>query len=400
VRNLICGLVLWAGCSEGGGGGLTDFDTAVNDAFCAYNARCGYYGASEVAKCKSDAAAALKMYTPAYSTNDAVKMKRLSYDGVRAQACVDAINKAGCSNDSYYALGDSCSGVYKGLVPAGGTCLSAIECAAGNWCDQGNNAGTDGCSGTCKANTATGATCDANDPHCNDSDFCDDSTAAAVCKTRLKTGTACAPGQCVSGNYCKGYDSGPPEVLGQCSGLGQIGEACSMSFLGTTNCALGLWCNDVDPNAAVCAKPLANGTECSSYFACADGFDCLGLAFDPNTGDLTTKGKCGAFLDIGKACVSAGGESGCPFDSTCDTTSNTCKLGGAVGDTCDPTSFAQCSGNAYCDGNTSKCTTRVALGAACTPAPVDPGSGFPLGDEPCHDGTCDEMTMKCALICQ
>jgi hypothetical protein len=405
VRNLFFGLVAIvstaAGCSSGGdnNGGVADpaaFDAAVSKAFCAYNTRCGYYGASEEKKCESDAVAAAKTYTPVYSTADAVKMKRLSFDAAKAQACVDAIAKAGCSVDSYYALGDTCGVVFKGKVATGGMCLSGLECAAGNYCDQGNNTGTDGCSGTCKANLATGATCDPNDPHCNDSDFCDDT--AMTCKTRLAAGADCKSGQCGLNNYCKGYDSGPPEVLGKCSGLGQVGDTCATSFIGTTNCSLGLWCNDVDPMNAACAKPVAAGGDCTSYYACVDGLDCIGLAFDQNTGAVTTHGKCAAWLDIGKACSSAG-ESGCPLDSTCDATANMCKAGAVVGDTCDPTSFGQCTGNAYCDGNTSKCATMVALGGACMPQPTDPQSGFPLGDEPCHDGTCDATTMKCALMC-
>jgi hypothetical protein len=392
-----------AGCSSGGGGGPDSpaaFDSQLNDAYCVYNARCGYYGASEVKQCESDAAAAAKMYPPAYSTTSGVQSNKLSYDAARAQACLDAVSKAGCSNDSYYALGDVCNGVFKGLVQAGGACVAALECAPGNWCDQGTNTGTAGCTGTCKANIATGQTCDPNNSHCNDSDYCDDSagTGMGTCTATLKQGDSCVPGQCGIGLNCNGYDSGPPEVKGVCATLAKVGGKCTTSFLGTTNCQLGLWCNDADMNNAVCATPVASGGECQSYFACADGLDCLGLAFDAN-GAVTTKGKCGPFLDIGKSCSSVGGEAGCPYDSTCDATSMTCKLGGMVGDTCDPTSTGGCSGNNYCDGNTSKCAQLVALGGACTPAPTD-ANGFPLGDEPCHDGSCDATTNKCAVTCQ
>src|SRR5262245_17857487 len=130
------------GCSSGGGGALDTSDaynTQLDNAFCVYNARCGYLGQSEVKKCQSDAAAAAKMYKPAYNLTDAVNMKRLSYDPAKAQACLDAVAKAGCSNDSYYALADVCNPVYKGLVAAGGNCLADLECKDGNWCDQGAN---------------------------------------------------------------------------------------------------------------------------------------------------------------------------------------------------------------------------------------------------------------------
>jgi hypothetical protein len=395
-------LVLCVGCSSGGSGGTVDtpaaFQTAINNAFCQYNTRCGFFGASEEKKCESDAAAAAKMYTPAYSQADAVTKKRLAYDSSKAQACLDAIAKAGCSADAFNALGATCSGVFKGIVATGGSCLSASECAAGSWCDQGNNAGTDGCSGTCKANAATGAPCGSPAP-CNDSDYCDGNVMPNICKTLLALGADCRDGECGGVGYCKGYMQGPPEVLGKCSGLGQVGDACATSFFGTTNCSLGLWCNDVNPASAVCAQPVASGGDCSSFAACADGLDCIGLAFDMNTGAVTTKGKCGPFLDIGKMCTTMG-ESGCPLDSRCDTASASCKPGAGTGDACDPTMVAQCSGNNYCDGTAKKCAVLVALGGACTPQPSDPMTGLPLGDPPCHDGACDAMTMKCALVCQ
>jgi hypothetical protein len=390
-----------AGCSSGGSGGGLDTPDAYNSeldkALCAYNARCGYYGASEVKQCESDAVAAAKMYPPAYSISDAVKMKRLGYDATKAKVCIDAIAKAGCSNDSYYALSDTCNPVFSGLVKTGGACLGDFECATGNWCDQGANNGTTGCSGVCTANVASGGTCDPNASHCNTSDYCDDTSMA--CKARAKLGQSCSSSQPCEGVLdCKGYDAGPPEVLGTCSNLGQVGDACFSSFIGTTNCSLGLWCDDTDLNNPVCAKPIASGASCTSYFGCADGLDCIGLAFDNNTGDVLTTGTCKPFLDVGKACDSSG-ESGCPFDTTCDAASSTCKAGGKAGDTCDPQAFGGCSGNSYCDGNTSKCAVKVALGGACMQQPTD-ASGFPLGDDPCHDGSCDAMSNKCSLVCQ
>jgi hypothetical protein len=391
-------LCVVAGCSSGGAfDSPADFENAVSNAFCSYNARCGYLGQSEVKQCQTDAANAAKMYKPVYSSLDAVNAHRLSYDSGKAQACIDAVGKAGCSTDSYYALGDVCNFVYRGQVAVGGNCLGSFECKAGNWCDQGANNGTTGCSGVCTANTATGQTCDANNPHCNDSDFCDDSGTTAVCKARAKVGQTCSSTQrCLLGLYCKGYDQGPPEVPGSCSDLAKEGDTCSTSFIGTTNCQLGLWCDDSDPNNMTCKKPIANGQSCSSYYACADGLDCIGVAFDPNTGNLTTAGKCGPFLDVGKSCSSPG-ESGCPYDTTCS--GGSCSPGPKAGDACDPSTTNGCTGNTYCDGNTSKCTTLVALGQACMNPPTD-SNGFPIGGEPCHDGTCDMTTNKCALVCQ
>ena len=407
MRKLFVALVV-AGCSSGGGnGGISDpasFQQQAAVASCQQAARCGFIGASEEKKCEMDAATTAKMYPSAYSIADAVKQKRLTFDAKAAQACVEAQKNAGCSVDAYFDALDKCAPTYKGAVPTGGTCLSSFECATGNWCDQGNGTGTDGCSGTCKANDAAGATCDPNNPHCNDSDYCDGTTMK--CTARAQVGQPCGQVECAIGSTCKGYIPADdtttpptPETPGTCSGRGKLGDPCQTYFFGDTDCQVGLFC---DPNQQnpVCSQPLAMGSDCSWYYACQDPLDCTGLTFDQNTGAVAQTGKCSPFLDIGQTCSNAtADDTGCPLDSTCDTTSMTCKLGGQLGDTCDPMGFGGCSGaNLYCDGATSKCTQMVPFGGACTP-PMTDSSGFPIGDDPCHDGSCDATSMVCAIQC-
>jgi hypothetical protein len=401
LRNGILLISFFAACSSGGDDGIATpgaFDSSNAIAACLQAARCGFIGASEEKKCESDAAATLKAYPPVYSTTEAVNSKRLTFSASEAQKCVDANKNNGCSVDAYFALFDKCSGVFKAAVQAGGACKDSLECVGG-YCDQGAN-GSSGCAGTCKTNVASGATCDPNNDHCGATDFCDGTTK--VCTARVQLGASCGSSPlCASNLFCKGYTpadttTNTPEVKGVCKGAGAVGDDCTLYLFGNDDCGDGLFC-DSSGTAPKCTKPSALGADCIAYTGCVDPYDCIGLAFDQNTGAVTTKGKCGAWLDIGKTCdPTSMGEIGCPLDSTCDMTTKVCKLSGQVGDTCDPTAGGGCGTSLYCDGTTSKCTKSVALGGACTPQMVDM-NGFPIGDEPCHDGTC--TNGSCTLVC-
>ena len=417
ILVVVASLSGFAACSSGGGGGGsggttsttgsggTSTPSALNlliaDGFCQQAARCGQIAASEEKKCESDAAASAKMYTPVYSTDEAVKNKRLSYNATAGKACAADLAAEGCSVDAAFDDPADCDQVYTGLVAVGGVCMSSLECAAGNWCDAGASTGTDGCAGVCKANTATGATCDPNDPHCGAADYCDGTSMK--CTTAATAEQACDDSpQCATGLFCKGFIPADdtttpptPETPGVCKGRGQLGDACTSGFFGDTDCQIGLTCPDT---TSVCTAPLVAGSTCSSGSECADGLACIGVTSDPNTGDITMMGKCGPYLEVGAACVAGADETGCTLDTTCDMTTSVCTATGALNRTCDPMGFGGCGANLYCDGTTSTCLQAVAFGAACTPQMMDM-DGFPIGDEPCHDGACDATTMLCALAC-
>jgi hypothetical protein len=403
LRNGILLISFLAACSSGGGsdgGGISTpsaFDSSLGVASCQNAVKCGFIGASEEKQCETDAAAALKAYPRAYSTGEAVNAKRLAFNGTEAQKCVDANKNNACSINAYFALGDKCANVFKPLVMPGGACKDSGECLGG-WCDQGAN-GVTGCAGTCKANDASGATCDPQGDHCNATDYCDSTTMK--CTLRAKLGDACGSNPLCGGNlFCKGYTPADmtnmtPEVKGVCKGVGAAGDACTKYFFGNDDCGDGLLCDD-SGTTPTCVKLAVMGGECTSYYGCVDPFDCIGLAFDQNSGAVTTKGKCGPWLDIGKSCP-ATGESGCPLDSTCDMASSTCKLAGQIGADCDTSGVtASCGTNLYCDGPTAKCAKTVALGGACV-APAMDSMGNPIGGDPCHDGTCTGGT--CTLVC-
>jgi hypothetical protein len=387
--------LIFGACSEAGISSPKDFDAQMATVRCERTAFCGFIGKSEIAKCQSDAKTSATKYPATYSTQEAVDAKRLAFDSAAAQKCLDAAKAQGCTLDRQLAVSSSCQDLFKPLVAVGGACKSSGECVDG-WCDQGPN-GNPGCAGTCKANTPTGMACDTSEPHCRTTDYCDSTTK--VCTVRAAAGAVCGTSpRCQRGLFCKGWDpTATPEVKGTCKGPGAVGETCEIFFFGNTDCSPALFCDDAQMPPK-CAMPLAMGTECSSFTACADPLDCIGLTFDSRTGNVTKKGTCGPYLDIGAMCTNAG-ETGCPLDSVCDATAKTCTLVGPAGADCsDAGTGGTCGNELYCDGTSKKCTPMVVLGGACTPPPVDM-SGFPLGDDPCHDGTCDEMTKVCTLIC-
>jgi hypothetical protein len=257
----------------------------------------------------------------------------------------------------------------------GGMCLSSMECAGG-YCD---NKGTDGCAATCKAWIATGMACNPNDPLCDGAkDFCHSTNN--VCTARVAAGAMCGTdARCQRNLFCLG-------MVATCVAPGKVGETCDTFLFGNDTCQTDLYCNDsVMP--AVCETHKAAGADCDSYYACNDGLDCIG--FDPNAG---MTGKCGAWLDVGKTCDPMNYENGCPFDQVCDGMSLACAASGEKGSDCSAGgSDGRCRDGLYCDPML-KCSPTVAIGAACTP---------PVGNDPdpCHEGACDAMTMKCALVC-
>jgi hypothetical protein len=396
---------LLAACSSGGGGlDINSFNKQSGIAQCVWSARCGQIGASEEKQCETDVATGAAKYPSAYSINDAIAKKRVKFSSSGAQACLDAIGKAGCSVDAYFDLLGKCGSIAVGLVPVGGACLDYGECVPGSYCDQGA-ATSSGCMGTCKANLTAGTTCDPNNDLCDSTSACD--ATSMKCVARVGTGQTCGDSpQCTSDLFCKGYTPSDsttmpptPEVPGTCKGPGAVGEACTSGFFGNTDCALGLYCND-SLASPVCAQLLALGADCDSFYACTDPNTCIGLNYDMN--NMVIKGKCGPYLDVGGMCTADPNAfiTGCPNDTTCDATSKLCKASaGKLGDTCDAMAGGgTCGTNLYCDGPTTKCAAAVAFGGACVPPTTD-ANGNTIGDEPCHDGSCSATSKTCALNC-
>lgn len=394
-------LLVLAGCSSSSGGATgggastpTDFQASLDAATCSWNVKCGYIGASEQKACEDGLAAATKDFPQGYDNAEAATAKRLSYDAAAGAKCLEIAAKLGCTLDEQFALSAQCAGVYVGAVPVGGSCKSDLECVGG-WCDMGPDVSTDGCPGTCTAFVATGATCDPNAPHCAPTDSCN--STSKKCTARAAAGAKCggADPSCQSGLFCKGYvaaSGSTPATPGTCAAPGNLGDPCTTYFFGNTNCTPGLFCDDMAATPT-CKTRLTAGTECDSFSSCADGLACIGLAYDPDTYELTAKGKCTGYLDVNKTCAAAD-ETGCPYDTSCDATALKCLPYGNLGADCsDAGTGGSCGDRLYCDGVTSKCTKMVGFGSACTPATGN-------GDDPCEDGSCDATSKTCVLVCK
>jgi hypothetical protein len=407
LKKLTClvTLALLAGCgssasSDGGGtppgtpATAADFTTQFDSVGCQWQVKCGYIGASEATQCAADAAAASTKYPSGYDSVEAATAKRVTYDADAAKACLDAAKALGCTIDQEFDLSRVCAGVYKPAVAVGGACKADSECVNG-YCNQGAGVMTDGCAGTCAAFVATGATCDPNDPRCGTTDYCDSTTNK--CTARAASGASCGGSlpECQSSLFCKGYVAGSgstPDTPGKCAAAGKEGDACESFFFGNTDCTPGLYC-DSSAASPTCKARLASGSDCDTSMACQDGLACIGLQVDSSTGNVTTKGKCGAYLDVNKTCADAY-ETGCPYDTTCDKTALQCAPYGAAGQDCSSNGTqGWCNGNFYCDETSQKCTAMVALGATCTP----PSSN---GTDPCQAGSCDATSKTCALVCK
>lgn len=402
TRTTFLVMALLAGCGGGGGGGNLDggaagvktaaeFEAALQAANCVYLAKCGSIGASEEKQCEADAIASATNFPPAYTRVEAVDAKRLAFDAAAAQKCIDTVRTTGCTIDQYFAASDLCEAAFKPLVMPGGACRADAECDGG-WCDMGK-VQTEGCAGRCTANTATGDACTPGDSHCGDLAFCD--STSKKCTARAAAGMPCGGTRprCQFNLYCKGYmagQNGMADTPGTCQPPFAVGEACLEAFFGNTNCTPGLFC-DSSKSPAVCAKRLGAGAECESLSACDDGQTCVGLDVD-DMGNVTAKGRCGPFLDVGKTCADPKVyETGCPYSGTCDAMTKQCVTLGTKGSDCADTGF--CNDTLYCDPASLKCISQVPLGGACTPPATadDP--------DPCHDGSCDETSMKCTLVC-
>lgn len=394
---------LLAGCSSsspapGGGGSATpaEFQTTLDSYTCAWKVKCGYIGASEQKACEDQVAGSRAKYPSGYDQVEASTGKRVSFDADAAGKCLAAAKALGCTMDQQFGLSDACGGVYKAAVAVGGACKADGECVGG-YCDQGAGVTTDGCTGTCTAFLASGATCDPNASHCASTDYCD--STARKCTARVGAASACGGTlpRCQLGLYCKGYVAASgttPATPGKCAGVGAVGDACTSYFFGNTDCTPGLYC-DHSGATPTCKARLAAGTDCSSIDECADGLSCAGLVQDPNTGDVTTKGKCATFFDVNKPCVDPTAyETGCPYDTVCDATSKLCAPYGASGADCsDAGTGGYCGDYLYCDAS-SKCSAQVGLNAACTPPATTSDS------DPCNAGSCDKTSKTCALVCK
>jgi hypothetical protein len=268
------------------------FDTyaaTAQDAYCAWAVRCRHV---------PDDPTCRRLIDPrAYDTrraSDGIRLGRLAYDPDAAGRCLAGAHAAACAAPPF--IDPSCGAVFSGLVPRGGACTTAYDCADHALClEPACELGC--CIGTCGPPRVLATPPDLAD-------------VGEPCRSHAT---------CVVTAYCEG---------GRCRALPtRAGERCQFG------CATGdLYCDlgtETCRAHAALGEPCGPEAECSSYVAFCDGI----CQARPGPGDRCDDVRrcipsttCAP--DAG-ACAPRGGE-GAPCsrddecDVACDTQSGSC----------------------------------------------------------------------------
>ena len=117
-----------AACSSGGSSSgsvpLSDLKSRAIAADCELETRCGGY--PDVASCQGSVTNSVDQLIAG------VNAGRIEYDGNAAAACLAVLAKLGCDLTEQPANEPrACAGVFKGTVPATGTCYVDQDCQSG-----------------------------------------------------------------------------------------------------------------------------------------------------------------------------------------------------------------------------------------------------------------------------
>ncbi|HEY5923561.1 MAG TPA: hypothetical protein VIV11_17895 [Kofleriaceae bacterium] len=287
----LAAFALLAGCT--GGIDYPHFPAALEDARCAYYVRCGV--AAGAAECQ---AYYDRISIANRSTETAVDMSIIIYDGGIAQRCLDAYAALSC--DVTELTGDElsiCSDVLTGTLAVGDTCAFDRECASNNC--SAPACPTSCCSGTCEPAVAlpsVGQPCTAL---CEGDAFCG---LDQICHASLPAGAACNAEPCAYGLYCAGRTG---TMAGTCRPLPHLGQACenACAEIGAT-CYAGT-CVEL----ALLDDPCTSNAQCSMFYECSSmqcalfptlGMPCTTTCYEASYCDGTT---CVAQKPTGSTCV-------------------------------------------------------------------------------------------------
>ena len=307
----LAAFALLAGCT--GGIDYAHFPGALEDARCAYYVRCGV--ATSAAECRAFYGRVAIANT---STDTAVEMGIISYDGDVAQQCLDAYASLSCDTTEH--TGDElevCSGVLTGTLAVGDTCAFDRECESNN-CNAPTCTSAC-CSGTCGAPIvlpSVGQPCNAL---CAGDAFCG---LDQICHAPLPAGAACDVEPCGYGLYCAGRT---PTMAGTCKVLPHLGQPCENACAET-----GATCY-----AGTCVELALEGDPCTSNAQCSMFYECSGT-------------QCGLFPTLGMPCTTT-----CYEAAYCD------------GSTC----VAQKPNGSQCVRN-DECATHYCGSSSCADVPV------------------------------
>lgn len=330
-------------CGDDGGGEISidQYAEARRDAQCKQLVACG-----EVKDLETCRAAHLPGDPDVLSASQlaAVAMKRASFDGKMAAACLDAMSQRGCDSTSevFRTTPAACLAVFTGTVHGGAACAEDVECIS-QTCSVPATCNEPCCVGTCTGDAAPGFA--KLGEACGGAGQCDPATA--FCDQVALT---CAPLK-ASGDLCQtrtecgyGLDCG---LDGTCAPLPKLGESCSgpCRDAGTTCSAASNMCVAVGLDGATCSV----SADCSPLYEC------------------TTSKQCSAGIATGQPCTLT---TPCAGRGTfCDVpdgeTAGTCATAKAAGGTC--TDDADCQSD-FCDPHTLTCQPQtVCLGDSLQP---------------------------------
>ncbi|HEU4732086.1 MAG TPA: hypothetical protein VFT22_29530 [Kofleriaceae bacterium] len=230
MQRLIGAIVLLLAACGSDPVATDDYPAAARDALCRYFARCGDAEGTDACKSANLQGAVFLSGNEAYlsaSTQAAIAMKKIQFDGDSARACLDALAGRSCdlTSQSGRVEPEACRTVFRGTLHDGEDCALDDECGSG-FCNVP----------TCELACCTGACLgDAAPP-------------------RARDGESCEVARCEDGLYCD-------QLTATCAGLKQVGETC----LSSVECDFGL---DCDLDAGTCGPLPTLGDACTG--ACRD----------------------------------------------------------------------------------------------------------------------------------
>lgn len=327
--------------------------------------------------------------------------RKVEIDVTHVEACEQRMRTSSCAPSfppGYPALAaspfDDCqltTGLLRGKVPSGETCVSAVECAAGSVCVKPGGV----CTGTCSSLPQEGEPCAFG---CGPGLYCD------AKETPQSFDDRCAPLKGVNAPCANSRECAPDLWCDQvCKQRGAIGDACAFDADRLTTCAPGLAC-DVPPfldQRGVCILPQPQGGPCRYHWSCGPGLTCWDLDFSgfPNE-PPANPGTCAPPAPAGLGCqftpyaVFLGDP--CESGTACQQ-DNLCGKRPVLGDLCHPLAQSCGGQEVYCKPS----ETAADQGTCTGPAPLNQRCASRLdGDRtlsiPCESGWCDtETTLKC-----
>jgi len=268
---------------------------------------------------------------------------RVSYDGLKAKECLDAMNSATCEELARGDQDEVCAQVTVGKIELGGDCTFSDECAGDNtFCYI-----ADQCPGTCTELIPEGGDCSQEGAVCESELQCLD----GKCVKPASVGEACSHTDgpnCDDFLFCVGADdqAGQP---GTCKTMDEVfvaqeGASCDMD--GLLLCAEGLSCTlhlEEQTASFSCVEPVAADEECAFAIPsqCPAGYYC---DVDLQANKFT--GHCVQLPGIDEACVDQMLTPACAWPARC--VNGKCKQPVANGEAC--TADEECYSDNCSDG--------------------------------------------------